>query len=71
LECWEFLKGRLTENSKTKLLKYNIALVVGKEVRKDKGGSQPADDYTIFYGNGTTNYHLGASFSYTRESYEQ
>jgi hypothetical protein len=29
------------------------------EVRWDKGGSQPVDDYTFFYGNGKLNHHLG------------
>jgi hypothetical protein len=26
------------------------------------GGSEPADDYTFFYGNGNAEYHLGTGF---------
>jgi exonuclease III len=35
----------------TELAKYNLDLVAVQEVRWVKGGSQPADDYTFFYGN--------------------
>jgi hypothetical protein len=33
-----------------------------QEVRWDKGGTEPAGDYTFFYGNGNTDHHLGTSF---------
>jgi hypothetical protein len=30
-----------------------------QEVRWDKGGSQPGDDYIFFYRHGNANHHLG------------
>jgi hypothetical protein len=44
------------------MAKYNSDLEAVQEVRWDKDGSQPADDYTISYGNGNDNYHLGVGF---------
>jgi hypothetical protein len=35
--------------------KCNLDLMAVQEFRWDKSGSQPADDYTCFYGNGTAN----------------
>lgn len=29
------------------------------EVEWEKCGTEPADDYTFFYGNGNDNHHLG------------
>jgi hypothetical protein len=36
-----------------------------------KGGSEPSDNYTFFYGNGDANHHYGQIFSYFRESFQQ
>jgi hypothetical protein len=33
-----------------------------KEVRWDKGGTEPAGDYTFFYGNGNGDHLLGTAF---------
>jgi hypothetical protein len=33
-----------------------------QEVRWDKGDTEPAGDYTFFYGNGNADYHLGTGF---------
>jgi hypothetical protein len=33
-----------------------------QEVRWDKGGTEPADNYTFFYGNRNTDHHLGTGF---------
>jgi hypothetical protein len=44
----------------SKLAKYKLHLVVVQEVRCKIGGSQPAYDYTFFYGN--ANHHLGTGF---------
>jgi hypothetical protein len=30
-----------------------------QEVRWDRGGSEPAGEYTFFYGKGSENYELG------------
>jgi len=45
-----------------KLEKYNLDLVAVQEIRWDEVGSQPADGYTIFYGNGKPKYHMDTSF---------
>jgi hypothetical protein len=47
--------------------------LVGVQVRWDKGGTEPADDYIFFYGNENADHHLGTGFFffYTRESYQQ
>jgi hypothetical protein len=36
--------------------------VAVQEVRCDAGSSQPADNYTFFYGNGNVKHHLGKDF---------
>jgi len=36
--------------------------VAVQEVRRDNGGSEPTDDYAIFYGNENANHHLGTGF---------
>jgi exonuclease III len=46
----------------SKLTKCNLDLVSVQEVRWDKDGSQPADDYTFFYGNGNAKHHSGTGF---------
>jgi len=44
------------------LAKYNLDLVAVQEVRWNEGGSQTADNYTVFYGNGNAYPYLGAGF---------
>jgi hypothetical protein len=44
------------------LAKYNLDLVGVQEVGWDKGGTEPASDYTFFYGNGNADHHLGTGF---------
>jgi len=41
------------------LTKYKSDLVAVQEVRWDEVGSQPADDFTFFYGNRKANHHVG------------
>jgi hypothetical protein len=44
------------------LAKYKLHLVGVQEVRWDKGGTEPADNYTFFYGNRNADHHLGTGF---------
>jgi hypothetical protein len=39
------------------LVKSVLVLVGVQEVRCDKGGSEPTDDHTFFYGNVSANHH--------------
>jgi hypothetical protein len=41
------------------LAKYKLHLVGVQGVRWDKGGTEPADDCTILYGNENADHHLG------------
>jgi hypothetical protein len=45
-----------------KLAKYKLDLVQVQEVSWGKGGTEPADNYTFFYGNGNADHHLGTGF---------
>jgi hypothetical protein len=54
--------GYLQKTASSKLLKYNLDIVAVQVERWVEGGSQPADGYTFFYGNGNTNHHLGKGF---------
>jgi len=40
---------------------------VVRDVRWVKVDRQPADNYTLFYGNANGNHHLGTGFSYVGE----
>jgi hypothetical protein len=44
------------------LTEYKLDLVGVQEVRWDKGGTEPAGDYTFFYGKGNADQHLGTGF---------
>jgi hypothetical protein len=45
-----------------RISQYKFDIVVVQEARWDKGGIEPAGDYTFFYGNGNADHHLGTSF---------
>jgi hypothetical protein len=42
--------------------KCKLDLVGVQEVRWDKGGPKPTDNYTFFYGNVNTDHRLGTGF---------
>jgi len=62
-------RASLLETAASELEKYNLHLVAVQEVRWDNGGSQPADNYTFFYGNGNADIHLGTRRLYMKESF--
>jgi hypothetical protein len=49
--------------------KCKLDLVEVQVVRWGGGGTEPAGEYTFFYGKGTENHELGTVFLYIRESY--
>jgi hypothetical protein len=51
--------------------KYKLDLVGVQEVRWDKGGTEWAEDYTFFYGQGKGDHLLETCSSYIRELYQQ
>jgi hypothetical protein len=46
----------------SELAKYKLDLVAVQECRWVEDGSQPADDYIFFDGNGNVNHHLGTGY---------
>jgi hypothetical protein len=44
------------------LARYNLVLVGVQEVRWEGGGTEPAADYTFFYGKENENHELGTEF---------
>jgi hypothetical protein len=56
--CWS---GSLKTVS-GELAKYKLDLMGVQEVRWDKFGTEPADNYTFFYGNGNADHHFGTGF---------
>jgi hypothetical protein len=51
--------------------KYKLELVGVQEVRWDRGGTEPAGEYTFFHGKINENHELGTGFLNIRESYQQ
>jgi exonuclease III len=45
-----------------KLARYTLDLVGVQEVRWEGGGTEPAGEYTFFYGNGNEIHELGTGF---------
>jgi hypothetical protein len=55
----------------SEISKYKLDLVEVQEVRWDRGGTEPAGEYTFFYGKGNENHELGTSFLYIGKLYQQ
>jgi hypothetical protein len=53
------------------LPKYKSYFVGVQKVRWECGGTEPAGEYTFFYGNWNENHELGTGFLCIRESYQQ
>jgi hypothetical protein len=51
--------------------KYKLNLVGVQEVRWDRGGTERADEYTLFYGQGNENRELVTGFFVHEKSYDQ
>jgi hypothetical protein len=51
--------------------KYKSDLAGVQGVRWGGDGTEPACEYTFFYGKGNDNNELGTCFSYIKESYQQ
>jgi hypothetical protein len=50
---------------------YKLVLVGVQKVRCERGGTEPASEYTFFYGTRNDNHEVGTGFPYIRESYQQ
>jgi hypothetical protein len=70
LETWNVKTGSV-KTVWTEWPKYKTGLVQAQGVRHDKGGSEPADAYTLLYGNGINNHHLAIDCFVHKESHQQ
>jgi hypothetical protein len=55
----------------SEISKYKLDLVGVQDDRWDGGGTEPAGEYTFFYGKWNENHELGTGFLYIGESYQQ
>jgi hypothetical protein len=50
------------------LARYKLDLVGVQEVRWEGGGTEPAGEYTFFYGKGNENHEFGTGFFVNRRA---
>jgi hypothetical protein len=58
--------GSLTTLSR-ELARYTLALVGVQEIRWEGSGTEPAGEYTFFYGKGNDNHELGTGFFFVHK----
>jgi hypothetical protein len=66
MECKEFVLGRLHNGSFDRTVKIQVRFSGSAG-----GGTEPAGEYTFFYGKVNENHELGTGFLCIRESYQQ
>jgi hypothetical protein len=52
MECKEFVQVGLLDDVSRELSKYKLDLVGVQQARWECGGTEPAGEYTFFYGKG-------------------
>jgi hypothetical protein len=71
---WNIRSNYRTGSMKTvvrELGKHKLDLMGFQEVKWEKSGTERAEDYTFFYGEGNGDHLLGSSILYIKESYQQ
>jgi exonuclease III len=68
---WRLYRSGSLKTVARELGKCKLDLVGVQEVRRDKDGTEQAEDYTFFYGAGNEYHQLGTGFLCIRESYQQ
>jgi hypothetical protein len=68
---WSLQRTGALKTVARELGKCKLDLVGVQRVRWEKGGTERAEDYTFFYGEGNGDHQLVTVYSYVRESYQR